>query len=202
LKEEEIDWVTLLDTRLLHLTGITPALSPSCCEIVKEAISRAQERGVPVSFDVNYRQKLWTEAEARETLLPSLRQSEIVFCGARDAEKLFHCSGSMSEIGQGMLEQTGAGIVVITFGEQGAMLWDGANWHHEPAIQTQIVDRLGAGDALAAGVLHGWLKSDVVTGLRYGVTLAALALSQLGDMVVTDPSELQSLMKGSSSLLR
>jgi 2-dehydro-3-deoxygluconokinase len=202
LKSDDIDWDALLDSRLLHLTGITPALSPSCCDIVKEALSRAQERGVPVSFDVNYRQKLWTEAAARDTLLPFLRQSEIVFCGARDAEKLFHCTGSMTEIAQGMLDKSGAHNVVITFGDQGAMLWDGADWHHEPAVGTQIVDRLGAGDALAAGVLHGWLQGDVLMGLRYGVTLAAMALSQHGDMVVTNPSELYSLMKGSSSLLR
>jgi 2-dehydro-3-deoxygluconokinase len=202
VQPKEIHWDILLDTRLLHLTGITPPLAPSCRDIVSNALIRAKERGVPVSFDVNYRQKLWTEADARETLLPFLRQSEIVFCGARDAAKLFNCSGSMQEIAQGMLELVGARIVVITFGEQGAMLWDGTKWHHEPSIPTQIIDRLGAGDALAAGVIHGWLEGDVVAGLRYGVTLAALALSQAGDMVITNKSELQSLMQGSSTLLR
>ncbi len=202
LKSADIDWDTLLDTRLLHLTGITPALSSSCCDIIQEAFTRAKVRGVPVSFDVNYRQRLWNEIEARETLLPLLRQAEIVFCGARDAESLFHCSGSMQEIAQGMLEQSNAHIGVVTFGEQGAMLWDGVEWHHEPAVPTQIVDRLGAGDALAAGVLQGWLDGDVLAGLRYGVTLAALALSQSGDMVITNEAELQSLLRGSSTLLR
>ena len=202
LEPNDIDWDILLDTRLLHLTGITPALSPSCRDIVSIALTRAKARGVPVSFDVNYRQKLWTEDEARQTLLPFLRQSEIVFCSARDAMKLFHCRGSMQEIAQGMLEQSRAHIVVITFGEQGALLWDGTVWHHEPCVPTQIMDRLGAGDALAAGIIHGWLEGDVIAGLRYGVTLAALALSQVGDMVITDRSELQSLMRGSSTLLR
>jgi 2-dehydro-3-deoxygluconokinase len=202
LQPGDIDWDTLLDTRLLHLTGITPALSSGCCEIIKQAIARAKASGVPISFDVNYRQKLWSETEARETLLPFLAQAEIVFCGARDAAKLFHCSGSMQEIAQAMLEQSGAQRVVVTFGEQGAMLWDGARWHHESAVPTHIVDRLGAGDALAAGVLHGWLKGDIVAGLRYGVTLAALALSQSGDMVITSESELETLLRGSSTLLR
>lgn len=202
LSSAEIDWDILLDTRLLHLTGITPALSSGCCDIVREAISRAKASRVPISFDVNYRRKLWSEIEARETLMPLLREAEIVFCGASDAEKLFHCSGSMQQIAQGMLEQSGAHMVLVTFGEQGAMLWDGAEWHHQPAVPTLIVDRLGAGDALAAGVLHGWLKGDVVAGLRYGVILAALALSQSGDMVITTESELETLLRGSSSLLR
>ena len=56
------------------------------------------------------------------------------------------------------------------------------------------VDRLGAGDALAAGVIHGWLDGDLAMGLRYGVLLAALALTQYGDMVITSQGELDALL--------
>jgi 2-dehydro-3-deoxygluconokinase len=142
------------------------------------------------------------EKEAERTILPFLQQSEIVFCSERDARRIFHCSGSMQEIAQGMLERSQAHYVVITFGEQGAMLWDGVKWHHESAVPTQIIDRLGAGDALAAGVIYGWLKNDLPVGLRYGVTLAALALSQHGDMVITNEVELLSLSHGSTDLIR
>ena len=202
VRADDIDWDALLDTRLLHLTGITPALSTSCCELVREAIVRAQERGVPISFDVNYRQKLWTETQAQETLLPFLSQSEIVFCSARDAMKLFGCSGSMQEIAEQLQEKIQSRLVVVSFAEHGAMLWDGMKWHYEPSIPTQMIDRLGAGDAFAAGVIHGWLQDDVALGLRYGIVLAALALSQMGDMVITNETELQVLMSGNSSLLR
>ena len=82
------------------------------------------------------------------------------------------------------------------------MLWNGSEWLHEAAVPTEIADRLGAGDALAAGVIHGWLDGDTGAGLRYGVTLAAMALSQLGDMVVTDRDELERLSKGGSALSR
>ena len=58
------------------------------------------------------------------------------------------------------------------------------------------------GDALAAGVIHGWLDKDLAAGLRYGVTLAALALSQFGDMVITNKSELLALSNASSTLAR
>jgi len=202
LQPDDIDWDLLLDTRLLHLTGITPALSPSCLEVMAEAIRRAREHSVPVSFDVNYRQKLWSEADAAQSILPLVQGVELLFCSQADAAHLFHCTGSMHELAQGMLEISKAKHVVVSFADQGALLWNGSIWQHEPARPTRIIDRLGAGDALAAGVIHGWLDSDLSAGLRYGVTLAALALTQSGDMVITNNSELLSLVQGRSSLLR
>jgi 2-dehydro-3-deoxygluconokinase len=202
LQVDQINWDLLFDTRLLHLTGITPALSPSCLQIITEAVQQAKARGVPLSFDVNYRQKLWTEADAAQTLLPLIRDAEIVFCGQADATRLFRCTGSLQEIAQRMLELIRPKHLVVTFAEQGALLWDGKAWSHELARPTRIVDRLGAGDALAAGLIHGWLDGDVSAGLRYGVTLAALALSQFGDMVVTNNEELMFLSKNDTTLRR
>lgn len=202
LQVSDISWEQLLDTRLLHLTGITPALSASCRELILEAVQRARECSVPVSFDINYRQKLWSEAEAAQTLFPLIRGAELLFCSQADARRLFHCSGSMQEIAQGILEVSQARSVIVTFGEQGALLWNRKEWRHEPARPTRIIDRLGAGDALAAGVIHGWLEGDLSAGLRYGATLAALALSQSGDMVVTNKAELLDLNAGTSTLTR
>jgi 2-dehydro-3-deoxygluconokinase len=202
LQGSEIDWDLLLNSRLLHLTGITPALSSSCLEIVGEAIERAKAQSVPLSFDINYRQKLWSESDAAQTLLPFIRGAELLFCSQADAARLFHCTGSMQEVAQGMLELTRAKYVTVSFSDQGALLWNGQEWLHEKAPPTRIVDRLGAGDALAAGVIHGWLDKDLAAGLRYGVTLAALALSQVGDMVITTKSELLALSSASSTLTR
>ena len=202
LEADQINWDRLLDTRLLHLTGITPALSPSCLDIVTQAIQRAKEHNVAVSFDVNFRQKLWAEADAAQTLLPLIQGVEVLFCGQADAKRLFHCTGSMQEVAQGMLERSKAKHVVVSFADQGALLWNGTGWQYEPARPTHIIDRLGAGDALAAGVIHGWLERDLSAGLRYGVTLAALALTQFGDMVITNQSELLALSKESSTLTR
>ena len=202
LRADDVNWDLLLDTRLLHLTGITPALSPSCLDIVAHAIQRAKECNVAISFDINYRQKLWPEAEAAQTLLPLIQGVELLFCGQADAVKLFNCTGSMKHVAQGILELSKARHIVVTFAEQGALLWNGSEWIHEPARPVRIVDRLGAGDALAAGVIHGWLNGDLSAGLRYGVTLAALALAQFGDMVLTDKAELLALSQGSTSLTR
>jgi 2-dehydro-3-deoxygluconokinase len=202
LQAQDLPWDLLFDTRLLHLTGITPALSPSCYEMTAEAIRQARIRGVPVSFDINYRQKLWSEQIAAETLLPLLHGAELLFCSQRDAVRLFQRTGSMQDIAQGMLELSKARCVVVTFAERGALLWDGNQWRHERAVPMRILDRLGAGDALAAGVIQGWLDGDLSAGLRYGVMLAALALTQSGDMVVTDIKELLSISRHNSAITR
>jgi 2-dehydro-3-deoxygluconokinase len=202
LQASNIDWDLLFDTRLLHLTGITPALSASCQEIVAEAIRQAKARHVPVSFDINYRQKLWSEADAAQTLLPLIQGVELLFCSQTDALRLFKLRGSMLEVAQQLLDLSSAQNVVLTFAEQGAFLWNGKESKQEAARPTRIIDRIGAGDALAAGVIQGWLENDLASGLRYGVTLAALALSQFGDMVITNLSELRTLSQQSSTLTR
>lgn len=199
---DEIDWDTLLDARILHLTGITPALSRSCSEVVGKAVQHAKQRKVTLSFDVNYRQKLWSETDARKTLLPLIKQADLLFCSQADATRLFDCKGSMQEIAQGLLDLTRVPKLIVTFGEKGILCWDGNAWQHEPAQPTQVMDRLGAGDALAAGVLYGLLHSDFQAGLRYGTILAAMALSQKGDMVITTEAEMLALSRGSSTLTR
>ncbi len=194
LQPEQIPWDYLLDTRLLHLTGITPPLSPGCQHIVAEAIHRAREQGVAVSFDVNYRGKLWSAAAAAATLLPLMQNVDLLFCSSRDAQTLFACRGTPAERVAQLVEQTGAKQVVMSLGEQGVIGWDGGVVRQEAARPVGIVDRIGAGDALAAGVIHGWLAGDFAAALRYGVTLAALALSQQGDMVITTREELEGLV--------
>ena len=135
-------------------------------------------------------------------MLPLIQEVELLFGSQVDAKRSFGCIGSMQETAQGMLELSKAHRMVLTLGQQGALLWDTKEWQHEPARLARIVERLGAGGALAADVIHGWLDSDLADGLRYGVTLAALALSQSGDMVITNRAELLRLSQESSPLIR
>lgn len=196
-----VNWERLLDTRLLHLTGITPALSTGCHAIVTEALALARAAGVAVSFDVNYRAKLWSPAQAAITLTPLLAGVDVLFCSRNDANRLFDLQGPPEDVIVRLAQRTGAGLTVMSVGADGVLAWDGVTLHHQPAAPAVIIDRPGAGDALAAGVLYGWLSGDITQGLRYGVTLAALALSQHGDMVVTTLAELEQTMD-SSAILR
>jgi len=193
LQAGQIDWEYLLDTQLLHLTGITPPLSPSCLDMVQQALQRARERGTAVSFDVNYRQKLWSSEAAATTLLPLMQKVDLLFCSQRDAINLFGCAGTPEELIMQLATQTEARHIVVSLAAEGVIGWDGKHIYRQAAPPVQMVDRIGAGDALAAGVIHGWLDGDFAAGLRYGVTLAALALSQYGDMVITTQDELTTL---------
>jgi len=198
----DIDWDYLLDTHVLHLTGITAALSENCYALLEEAIRRAHAAGVMVSFDVNYRAKLWTAATAGEKLRPLIAEADILLCKGADATTLFNCQGGPRQLMAELQSLTRAPAIFCTFGEQGAALLCGAEFVTEPALPVQIVDRIGSGDAFAAGVLDGWLSGDTSTkdssalraGLRRGVALAAIALSQYGDRVLSSRAELDAML--------
>lgn len=192
---DQVDWDSLLDTRLLHLTGITPALSQGCQDIVQEAIARARDAYIPVSFDVNFRGKLWEPSKAAEVLLPLMNGSALLFCACRDAELLFGCSGTVEDVIDQLAEKTNAQHIVVSVGPEGVVGWDGREFIHQPAYSATIIDALGAGDALAAGVIHGWLGSEFETGLQMGAALAAMALGQVGDMIVVTKSALDNLLE-------
>jgi 2-dehydro-3-deoxygluconokinase len=122
-----------------------------------------------------------------------MQQVTMLFCSLRDAESLFGCSGSGEDVIQQLAAISSARQIVVTVGEEGVVGWEDGRISHQAAREVQIVDRIGAGDALAAGVLCGWLDGDFERGLAYGVTMAALALSQHGDMVITTGDEMKSL---------
>jgi 2-dehydro-3-deoxygluconokinase len=201
LTSDQVNWDLLLDTRLLHLTGITPPLSASSSAVVKEAFARARAANIPISFDVNYRQKLWSEQAAAEFIIPLVQGIDLFFCGRNDAKRVMGVSGEPESAVRRMAEMTQAKLVVMSLAEQGVIAFDGSQLYHEPAKPVQIIDRPGAGDALAAGIIHGWLDGDLPRGLKMGVVMAALALSQHGDMLVTTPEEVTALMATSDTLL-
>jgi 2-dehydro-3-deoxygluconokinase len=199
MRVEEMNWEYLLDTKILHLTGITAALSASCRELVISAIRRAKARGVTVSFDVNYRSKLWTAKEARSALTGLIGGVDVVFCSYRDAKEIFGLSGSTRQVLSGLRRLSAARWIVMTVGEDGVLALDSDLELAQKALPVAIVDRPGAGDALAGGVLSGLLRGSLDEGLLDGSALAALALSQVGDMVITNRREVDSILAGSAA---
>lgn len=196
LTSAEVDWDYLLDSHILHLTGVTPALSASCADLVSEAMHRARERGVVVSFDVNYRNKLWSPEEAGSRLGALLPLVDILVCGQGDAATIFGLGGEPAEVLEGLAGLTEARHIVLTRSDQGAASVVAGALVEVAAVPVELVDRLGAGDGFTSGLLDGFLDGDVVAGMRRGVALAALVLGQRGDMVAATRPELEQVMSG------
>ena len=195
LSAADVDWDRLLNTRVLHLTGITPALSDSCRELTQEAICRAKAIGVTVSFDINLRSRLWSENPAG-VLLPLIRDVDILICKKDDAEQLLGVEADATGVLEALKTRTAASTVVLTLGFEGAIALEGSTVLKQNAFPTVVRDRLGAGDAFAAGLLDGWLDGSLAQGLLRGCALAALALSQRGDILITTRGELDRIAVG------
>lgn len=127
-------------------------------------------------------------------ITPLVQEIALFFCAGGDARLVFGCEGEPEAMLQQVVALSNAKAVVMSIGEQGVVAWDGTQMHQVPSMPVQVMDRIGAGDGLAAGVIHGWLKRDLPLGLRYGVGMAALALTEHGGTVTTSAAELESLV--------
>lgn len=196
LTPDDLDWDFLLDARLLHLSGITPALSDSCHAAIKEAIAKAKERQVPISFDVNYRSRLWSPKLAAKTLKPLLADSTMVIMTISDAKTLWGLDGSAQEIVQKIHERFRPKVTALTLGDRGQLITDGQQFFQSPIYNATEIDRIGAGDAFDAGLIYGYLNNDLELGLKYGSAMSALKMGQHGDRLLATHQQIQALIEG------
>ena len=139
---------------LVHVTGITPALSDTCRRTVLEVMSAAVEREIPVSMDVNYRDALWTPAEAR-AVCDQMRQLATLFkVGHDEAETIWGLGYSAEDYARHFFSDN-TRLTVITTGDTGAIAYDGERIIAHPGFTVEMVDPVGAGDAFVAGFLAG-----------------------------------------------
>jgi len=165
---------------VLHLTGITPALSDRCREATWEALRIADERGVAVSFDPNVRRKLWSEEEARSTLREMLPHVHFVLTGEGEATLL--TGEDDPEAAARALRRLGPSQVVVRLGADGALGLGPEGVERQDAIEVDPVDVVGAGDAFTAGYLSGRLRGESVEqSLRIGNVAGGLATTVQGD---------------------
>ena len=202
LRFEEIDWDYFNQARLVHLTGITPALSGENNRLTHQIIDHMKKRDVLISFDVNYRAKLWAPAAARKILTRIVGKVDILICSLNDAVTVFgHKSQDAEEVAKGLLHQFRNRIVVLTLADRGALAYDGRNSWSQDAYQASNVDRIGRGDSFSAGFLYGYLTDSVQAGLKYGNAMAALNQTFKGDFFLADKEEVDRLIAGSSKKL-
>lgn len=191
----------LRGTSFLHLTGITPALSASCREFTRWAIQAAGENGVRVSFDVNYRSKLWSAKEAASFLEEVLPKVDVIFASHEESLALW---GNDHEKVLRRLSEPGSTEVILKHGARGSsMLFEGKVFEQK-AFPVPEVDPVGAGDAFAAGYLAGSLwKLAPQERLRVASALGALSVSTLGDYEgLPMREELEDFLDGKNDLGR
>ncbi|TFD57232.1 sugar kinase [Cryobacterium suzukii] len=170
--------------RLLHVTGITPALSRSAAEAVTEAVRLARAAGALVSVDVNYRAKLWSTTAARTTLSALARSADIVIASDDELGLIVTGAGTpeAEERAAAELAACGVSALVIKRGALGASVYSDGEIVHASAIPVSVRDTIGAGDAFTAGYLSGVL--DALTpadALHRGILTGAFAVAAIGD---------------------
>ena len=194
LDHASVPWELLLDTRMLHLTGITSPLSPSVARAIQLITDRARADGIPFSYDVNYRHHLWSVEACASATRRLARDACTVFCNHRDAHLVLGAPRDIDQALDHVQNEMRARIVVMSKGDAGVFARIDGVTVHEAGVPTHIVDRAGAGDALAAGFLHGYLRGEPTRGLAYGQLMARLALTQETELVLTTHDELRSIL--------
>lgn len=202
LRPDEVDWAYVTDARVALVSGITPALSPELRDVTFRMAREVRAAGKPLALDVNYRAKLWSPGQAAACLGELLPFVEVLFCAASDAARLFGLSGDPERVARALREKHGIGIVVITLGAEGAIAAADAIYQQRKVLRVDVVDLLGAGDAFAAGFLHGWLADGVQRGLDVGGVMGALACTMIGDFALVTLPEVEELLASDDQEIR
>jgi 2-dehydro-3-deoxygluconokinase len=190
------------DATWFHLSGITLALSPMCRQTALAALRCAKKHGVKVSFDFNYRSRLWTIEEARKAYPEVMPYVDILFASPFDFRTILQYDKSQDDVElmktaiedyhlsyifgktRHIISATENEMEAYAYGK-GGQIW------RTPSYRFQIFDRIGAGDAFASGVIHGLLKnfSEPGEAAKFGLANCILKQTIFGDVSTFSESE-------------
>lgn len=225
LTEAELDMDAIFDgASWFHWTGITPALGPVPRKTLVSMCKAAREAGVTVSCDLNYREKLWTTQEAQQVMRPLMEYVDVCIANEEDAHKSLGFEEGQSDVESGLLDaaaytdllkrlksEYGFSAVAVTLREShsasrngwSAMMIDDRECtdpYHSTHYEIQLVDRVGAGDAFAGGLIAGLLKkSSTKDALEFAVAASCLKQTIPGDFNQVSEAEVDRLVTGSGS---
>jgi 2-dehydro-3-deoxygluconokinase len=200
LVPEAIDWEPVRRARLVHLTGITPALGPAPRRVVERALGEA----AAVSFDLNYRATLWSAAEARAFVEVALPVARHVFMGEAEARTVLGLTGPAESVVEALARLAPRATIALLQGSEGStVLAEGRLWRPTRAHTVQVVDPVGAGDAYAAGFLWAILQGrSLQAAVDAGAAVAALKCSTWGDVALIDARDVEDLLGGGADIRR
>ncbi len=223
IKPGEVDWKEVFaGARWFHTSGITPALSDSAAAVTREALVAAKQAGVTVSYDLNYRGKLWSPDKAQavqeplmdlvDVLITTEEDTGVVFkikaAGKTDDREFKEISAeSYKEAAQRLQERFKFKCVAITLRENplvwrnswSAIAYADGKFYEDVKYELEIVDRVGGGDSFSAGFIYGYLsKNSYGAAVRYGNAFSALKQTIPGDFNRSTLEEVEKLLKGAS----
>lgn len=180
MQADQLDEDYIRGAKLLHITGITAALSENCRQTLRRAVAVAKEAGVRISFDPNLRLKLWSIEEARETLLPIAADADF-FLPGWDELKLLYNTDDFEEI-KDHLSRLKA-VTVIKGKDDTTVVWNNGAEEAVPFYRAeQVVDTVGAGDGFCAGFLAGIMKGmSPVEAVKLASINGSLVVQMRGD---------------------
>ncbi len=207
------DWETILEgAGALHISGITLAVSAGARAEAMEAVRIAGLKGVAVAFDLNYRSKLWSESEARAAFVDIIPFVDILFASRGGLGTFYGITGSHEEVMKLAVEKLGVAAVTITrkrtkgsrrlklqsfaLGPSGVLA--SSDWR-----DLEVVDRLGGGDAYAAGFLAGYLENPhgLTRAVALGAAASALKHTMPGDFLSATKAEIEAVASSSTSVV-
>jgi 2-dehydro-3-deoxygluconokinase len=219
----EVDWKTVFaGARWFHTSGITPALSDSAAAVTREALLAAREAGVIVSYDLNYRGKLWAPSKAQTVQEPLMEYVDVLITTEEDTSTVFKIKADLhdekkgfqavsadpyKEVAKHLQEKFGFKAVAITLRENPlvwrntwtAIAYADGNVYEDVKYDLEIVDRIGGGDSFSAGFIYGYLThKSYSAAVRYGNAFSALKHTVPGDFNWATLADVEQLLKGAS----
>jgi 2-dehydro-3-deoxygluconokinase len=217
----DLAWDTLLGgATWFHTTGITPALSAGCATLALEALKTAERLGATTSVDLNFRKKLWSKAKAREVMTGLMAHTKVLIANEEDCDSVFDIRAGSVESGSldraryvGVAEAVLARFpalerVAITLRESrsasdngwSALLADRSGHAFSRRYDISVVDRVGAGDSFAAGLVHALVTGrDRQSSVEFATAASALKHSIPGDFNLVTLAEIETLAQGDAS---
>ncbi|MFC7098055.1 bifunctional 2-dehydro-3-deoxygluconokinase/2-dehydro-3-deoxygalactonokinase [Halobaculum marinum] len=193
---EELPLGVLDEATTFHTTGITPALSEHARATTATLLERASAAGATTTFDLNYRSKLWSHAEARGTLRDLFEHVDTLFVARRDAEAVLDREGEVVEVAHGLATDHDFETVVITRGDHGALALHEGEVYEQPVYEADTLDAIGTGDAFVGGFLaQRAIGGDIDAALEWGAATASLKRTISGDLAVVTREEVERVVE-------
>ena len=200
---ESIDWPSMFaGSRWYHVSGITPALGAGAARATAESLAAAKRAGLTVSYDLNYRQRLWSTAQARATQEPLLEHVDLLNTTAEDAELVFGARGEPEAVAGALAQRFGLQTVTVTVRDQplAAVAVARGRTYTARRFDVTTVDRIGAGDAFTGGLIVSRLENkDWDEALRFATATAALKHTIAGDFCQVTRSQVEALARSAGA---